>query len=131
MSSRQQELGAFQRLLAVTPKSAQGTLASMYGDIVSDRITPLPYYIFVPLYKIHEVLQGLSSSLQTYIFIGHDSTTMKLFNLPNALGLVSSFCALTSAGITMKDFPSEVQVGEWYYVEYASDRNYVSSLHRV
>ena len=52
---------------------------------------------------------------------------MKLFNLPNALGLLSLFCTLSSAGITISEIPSEVQVGEWYCVEYSSDRKYVSS----
>lgn len=56
---------------------------------------------------------------------------MKLFNLPNTLGLVSIFCALTYARITISEMPSEVQVGEWYDVEYTSDRNYVSSLNLI
>jgi hypothetical protein len=53
---------------------------------------------------------------------------MKLSNLSNTLGLVSLFCAFTSAGITIGEMPYQVQVGEWYDVEYTSDRNYVSSL---
>jgi len=31
----------------------------------------------------------------------------------------------------MKEMPSEVQVGEWYHVEYTSDRDYVSSPQRI
>lgn len=56
---------------------------------------------------------------------------MKVFDLPNSLGLVSFFCGLASAWITISEFPSKVQVGEWYYAEYASDRKHVSALHRV
>ena len=53
---------------------------------------------------------------------------MKLFNLAHTLGLVSIFYAFTSARITIGEMPYQVQVGEWYDVEYTSDRNYVSSL---
>jgi len=52
---------------------------------------------------------------------------MKLFNIPSALSLFSLFCTLSSAGIKISEIPSEVQVGEWYDVEYFSDRKYVSS----
>jgi hypothetical protein len=53
---------------------------------------------------------------------------MKLFNLPNDLGLLSLFCASTSAGITISEMPYQVHVGSLYEVEYTSDRNYVSSV---
>ena len=75
------------------------------------------------------MIQRSPTAAQIYSFTDRDSTTMKLFNLPNTLGLVSFFCALSSAGgITFGEFPSQVKVGEWYTVEYSSDRKYVRSL---
>lgn len=74
------------------------------------------------------MLRRLVTATQTHSSVHRNFATMKLSNLSNTLGLVSLFCAFTSAGITIGEMPYQVQVGEWYDVEYSSDRNYVSSL---
>lgn len=74
------------------------------------------------------MLRRLVAATQTHSSVHRNFATMKLFNLAHTLGLVSIFYAFTSARITIGEMPYQVQVGEWYDVEYTSDRNYVGSL---